>query len=434
MHQWDFSMKRANLHLIPLIQPRHQQQPQDDEASVDQAGSGATTELTGCVLIDSTRRGKRYPDALSKTVPIWCAVLNRASHRTFGTPSDPPPLQIPTDTVSLSEAAQIEARLDMWVHKFCASDLAVPCLEKPLCPVFVHAPHIPTLPTCAMQHHIVLVSVSPSETPKAFHTMHASYVQGAGDDHEAWAHGLTPALFWRHHRELLAPHLQREDRVKLVHKLVREERERSGQVPWLATDNSATRIDGTCLFIAARPLAHSFSHHERSRYAFIVHCSQSEREPSTTPATQQQPCESETPPVLRLGIDASKRGLGSFSRALPLVVDAVTDALIWETRNKEHPRGVLVCCSDGCQLSGAVAVAILAASYDQHRQFLGTGTDAHQKLTKHRKRISKDDTQRRLQWITGSVHSVSQTSPSRAHLQRVNAYLMGPLRQVRLWE
>ena len=70
MHQWDFSMKRANLHLIPLIQPRHQQQPQDDEASVDQAGSGATTELTGCVLIDSTRRGKRYPDALSKTVPI----------------------------------------------------------------------------------------------------------------------------------------------------------------------------------------------------------------------------------------------------------------------------------------------------------------------------------------------------------------------------
>ena len=95
---------------------------------------------------------------------------------------------------------------------------------------------------------------------------------------------------------------------------------------------------------------------------------------------------------------------------------------------------MLVCCSDGCQLSGAVAVAILAASYDQYRQFLGTGTDAHQKLTKHRKRISKDDTQRRLQWITGSVHSVSQTSPSRAHLQRVNAYLMGPLRQVRLWE
>ena len=30
------------------------------------------------------------------------------------------------------------------------------------------------------------------------------YVQGAGDDHESWALGLTPELFWRHSRELLA--------------------------------------------------------------------------------------------------------------------------------------------------------------------------------------------------------------------------------------
>ena len=30
------------------------------------------------ILVDSTRSGKRIPDALSKTVPIWCAVINRA--------------------------------------------------------------------------------------------------------------------------------------------------------------------------------------------------------------------------------------------------------------------------------------------------------------------------------------------------------------------
>lgn len=30
-----------------------------------------------------------------------------------------------------------------------------------------------------------------------------SYVQGAGDDEEAWAHGLTPALFWKHRYEIL---------------------------------------------------------------------------------------------------------------------------------------------------------------------------------------------------------------------------------------
>ena len=31
-----------------------------------------------------------------------------------------------------------------------------------------------------------------------------SYIQGAGDDEEHWAKGLTPALFWRHRDDLLA--------------------------------------------------------------------------------------------------------------------------------------------------------------------------------------------------------------------------------------
>ena len=27
--------------------------------------------------MDSTRRGKRFPDSMSKTIPIWTCVLNR---------------------------------------------------------------------------------------------------------------------------------------------------------------------------------------------------------------------------------------------------------------------------------------------------------------------------------------------------------------------
>ncbi|RLV95003.1 tRNA A64-2'-O-ribosylphosphate transferase [Spathaspora sp. JA1] len=50
---WSFSMRRLNLHLLPLIQ-----------------------QFGGLVLVDSTRRGKLMPDALSKTIPIWCAVIN----------------------------------------------------------------------------------------------------------------------------------------------------------------------------------------------------------------------------------------------------------------------------------------------------------------------------------------------------------------------
>lgn len=32
----------------------------------------------GCIIVDSTRKGKRFPDSMSKTIPIWTCVLNRA--------------------------------------------------------------------------------------------------------------------------------------------------------------------------------------------------------------------------------------------------------------------------------------------------------------------------------------------------------------------
>jgi hypothetical protein len=31
----------------------------------------------GVIIVDSTQRGKKIPDALSKTIPIWCCVINR---------------------------------------------------------------------------------------------------------------------------------------------------------------------------------------------------------------------------------------------------------------------------------------------------------------------------------------------------------------------
>ena len=30
------------------------------------------------MIVDSTRKGKRFPDSMSKTIPFWTCVLNRA--------------------------------------------------------------------------------------------------------------------------------------------------------------------------------------------------------------------------------------------------------------------------------------------------------------------------------------------------------------------
>eukprot|EP01137_Pigoraptor_chileana_P007621 Opistho-2@3579 len=56
--EWDFSVQRLNLHVAMLA-----------------ASCG------GCLIVDSTRKGRTLPDSFSKTIPIWCAVLNRAVHR-----------------------------------------------------------------------------------------------------------------------------------------------------------------------------------------------------------------------------------------------------------------------------------------------------------------------------------------------------------------
>jgi tRNA A64-2'-O-ribosylphosphate transferase len=64
--------------------------------------------------VDSTRRGKRMPDALSKTVPIWCAVINRC----VGEGKRWTDSHLPSQCVSPQEASSIESLIPMFVRSF----------------------------------------------------------------------------------------------------------------------------------------------------------------------------------------------------------------------------------------------------------------------------------------------------------------------------
>ena len=75
------------------------------------------------ILVDSTRAGKRIPDALSKTVPIWCAVINRAiplrhpEKSRYHSPGNwDTTLFTPPACVSRQEHLQIAMRLDIWAR------------------------------------------------------------------------------------------------------------------------------------------------------------------------------------------------------------------------------------------------------------------------------------------------------------------------------
>jgi tRNA A64-2'-O-ribosylphosphate transferase len=55
---WNFSLRRLNLNVVE-----------------------AASNSPGILLVDATKRGRRMPDSFSRTVPIWCTVINRAVHR-----------------------------------------------------------------------------------------------------------------------------------------------------------------------------------------------------------------------------------------------------------------------------------------------------------------------------------------------------------------
>lgn len=175
MHIWDFNIRRNNLHLLPILMSHK-----------------------GCVIVDSTRKGKRIPDALSKTIPIWCCVINRAIAKYRGLTDWDLQFHSLPSAVSRSEHAQIEARLDGFVDKLLTSgvDMALVSqqLEKPLRPIWYTPQSYDALiesppPDFSDAPFCPVVCLSASEAVETGYQSRPGYlyVQGSADDQEAWA-------------------------------------------------------------------------------------------------------------------------------------------------------------------------------------------------------------------------------------------------------
>lgn len=180
MHIWDFNIRRNNLHLLPII-----------------------LEHGGCMIVDSTRKGKRIPDALSKTIPIWCCTINRAvdiyRRRNSDYRNDDWDLKFHSlpSAVSRSEHAQIETKIDAFVQRLLESgvDMEVVSsrLVKPLRPIWFtpqsYDAVIESPPDFDDAAFCPVVCLSASEAVEAGCQSRPGYlyVQGSGDDQEAWA-------------------------------------------------------------------------------------------------------------------------------------------------------------------------------------------------------------------------------------------------------
>ena len=197
----------------------------------------------GVAVLDATRRGKRFPDSMLKTLPIWCCVVNRAVRMYRFRSADAVGCDCEWDVqlhlnplVPENERSAIETRLDAWAEGMLQSgadmrSLSI-SLQRPLRPIWIStATRLWTAPEGAAgdigQGRIIscppslmrmagdgalpfypVVCLSVSETEMCRKTTHGggssyTYVPGAGDDEETWALGLTPDAFWEHRSELL---------------------------------------------------------------------------------------------------------------------------------------------------------------------------------------------------------------------------------------
>uniref|UniRef100_A0A7S3XDB8 Initiator tRNA phosphoribosyl transferase n=1 Tax=Picocystis salinarum TaxID=88271 RepID=A0A7S3XDB8_9CHLO len=197
-NNWSFSLSRLNLNVAKVA-----------------------AQKGGCIIVDATRKGKKFPDAMNKTIPIWTTVLNRAirlRRESHELPGNAHP-QSRWDTalhlplwVSDVERSAIEGRMDCWVQNLIQVakeellDLS-DALQKPLRPLWISQNSVVWLNEIPKVHEldfhpIILLSAS-QVTSYPRRESDWVYIPGAGDDEESWAGGLQPKDFHTYRWELL---------------------------------------------------------------------------------------------------------------------------------------------------------------------------------------------------------------------------------------
>ncbi|KAJ6034880.1 hypothetical protein N7499_002097 [Penicillium canescens] len=368
--QWDFSFRRLNLQLLPLAR-----------------------DHGGCVIVDSTRRGKLMPDALSKTIPIWSAVLNRAL---FPSETAYHAVALPPNYLGASEEAQIESRIEGFVHSLKSLKLDLPTLRtdlsKPIRIAWANRSyyHPPDLQRSSDYNLLVLCSAS--RRVHGAEMSEGGYIQGAGDDSEGWAHGLTPPVFWANHAVLKGT--AEEDLPDVIGRLVGEFKlgNASSEVTCIAPTRN--------LFIGEAGAGVDFE----GRFDLVIDCngdvgSGGEGEGDGEGNGKR----------LNLGCASGKLGSRDLRKSLDKVHEFVGARL-----GLDSSLSLLVVCETGKDLSAGTLLAIICLFFNDDGAF-----DAS--LSK--RAIGKQFIRQRLAWLVSSKHDVN---PSRATLQSVNAFLMQP--------
>eukprot|EP00984_Skeletonema_dohrnii_P010912 scaffold4294_cov95-Skeletonema_dohrnii-CCMP3373.AAC.2 len=237
-----FSLKRLNLPLIELL---HQ--------------------VNSCFLVDSSVR-KILPDSFSRTIPVWCCVMNRIVQRYraefrqldennqgFDEAEWDTSLYTPASIVSPEEYAEISSLIDSRVELLYSSKAIVnpswlvSTLNKPLRPMWIVEGQVQSctnslqLSSVDDEKYYTMICCNPSNyhegssSKNHIHWKNHSgsdetsfgyyYTPGAADDDSEWGRNLSPFLFWSNCETLLQPNLTDDDTDALIDTIIQRERD-----------------------------------------------------------------------------------------------------------------------------------------------------------------------------------------------------------------
>ncbi|ODV80710.1 initiator tRNA phosphoribosyl transferase [Suhomyces tanzawaensis NRRL Y-17324] len=437
VNEWQFSMRRLNLHILPII-GSHQ----------------------GIVSVDSTRRGKLIPDSLLKTIPIWCAVLNCIMYEDEQERSDHW-FRSPV-FITKEEHDKIVERIPAMVQEvkkmgIITKDRIIAGLggeRRPIVaewhyPVPEHpveaSPEEQNLPISARPLPIVnsdsistTIEVQGFSKPEKCYTIvcltaslkvkHGearmllpqllwNYIQGSGDDHELWATKdvcdgqLNPQFFWENvvfageklNKEIIDSatgyihdDLSETSFLEKLHSISAKRPQLSSVEDQLTTTAVKNSNNDTGIIfgsIKADVSYHSLEQAFPKMQTLIIF------------SEKFQMVDTPEKPVFQykhIDIDCSKKGAKKLRYEFPKIVPSKNPF------NAENL--LLVLCDTGTDISVGLVVLLLCSFYDT--EWYPTPAGSH--------KIDKELVRKHL----GMVSNLQKVNPSRNTLQSVHEYLM----------
>ena len=211
-------------------------------------------------------------------------------------------------------------------------------LKKPLLPILLmqsHADPIET-PSFLDGYHVVYLAVASRYCADGSEEASDGYVyiQGAGDDSESWALGLTPDMYWKHQDRLLQA---REEELRvLIASIVQDSsaRDKRDEILIQPTTN---------VFISSLALAEM----KDDGNFWIVLCS---------PKVEESFQHAMKGRLLHLKCNAGKLGSRDLRKELPNITGFLSSV--------GPKQRILICCPTGLDLSIGVGLAILCLCTD----------------------------------------------------------------------